>query len=331
MRTNSVVSHRAGGSRCRRQLAWGPLVLLGLTELCIWFVTSVVVLSPLILPGFSLKPPHVEVRKASQLETVLGWLLLLVYQVLFCLASISVLRTVLTPPGDIPSWLRSDGRSDLHSYSNLLQALERKKKDASPRFCRKTLAYKPDRAHYCREAKGCVLQYQHFSLVLNTAVGFYNYKFYLLSLFYGMLSSAWVVAATMPEVLLLAQRTDSHAAQMEQLRKYAHTLFSLESGAEVVELSTLITCVLNFCILLPCALLLTFPLFLVAHGRTAYEWRQVRAGVRSASESLFDYGMVNNFALTLGVYPLLWLLPVRTGIEGNGIFYPEKHSVQHFR
>ena len=56
-----------------------------------------------------------------------------------------------------------------------------------------------------------------------------------------------------------------------------------------------------------------------------------RPGVRSGSESLFDYGMVNNFALTLGVYPLLWLLPVRTGIEGNGIFYPEKHSVQHFR
>ena len=176
-----------------------------------------------------------------------------------------------------------------------------------------------------------MLQYQHFSVVLNTAVGFYNYKFYLLSLFYGTLSSAWVVAATLPEVLLLAQRTDSHAAQMEQLRKYAHTLFSLESGAEVVELSTLITCVLNFCILLPCALLLTFHLFLIAHGRTAYEWRQVRAGVRSGSESLFDYGMVNNFALTLGVYPLLWLLPVRTGIEGNGIFYPEKHSVQHFR
>ena len=147
MRTNSVVSHRAGGSRCRRQLAWGPLVLLGLTELCIWFVTSVVVLSPLVLPGFSLKPPHVEPRKASQLETVLGWLLLLVYQVLFCLASISVLRTVLTPPGDIPSWLRSDGRSDLHSYSNLLQALETKKKDGSPRFCRKTAWKEPPNLH----------------------------------------------------------------------------------------------------------------------------------------------------------------------------------------
>ena len=99
---------------------------------------------------------------------------------------------------------------------------------------------------------------------------------------------------------------------------------ALRGAVQVVELSVLITFVLNVCILLPCALLLCFHLFLVAHGRTAYEWRQVRAGVRSGSESLFDYGMVNNFALTLGVYPLLWLLPVRTGIEGNGIFFPER-------
>ena len=176
-----------------------------------------------------------------------------------------------------------------------------------------------------------MLQYQHFSLLLNTAVGFYNYKFYLLSLFYATLSSAWVVAATMPEVLLLVQRTESHAVLMAQLRRYAHTLFSLDSGAEVVELSTLITCVLAALLLVPCALLLCFHLRRVATGRTAYEARQVRAGLRPRGESLFDYGLVNNCALTLGVYPLLWLLPVRTGIEGNGIFFPEKHHAQHYR
>ena len=117
-----VVAHRAIGPRWQRALAWLPLIMLGLTELCIWFVTSVVVLSPLVVPGFSLKPLHVDVRRPSKLETALGWLLLMVFQLLFCLGAISVLRTVFTPPGDIPSWLRSDGRSDLHSYSNLLQA-----------------------------------------------------------------------------------------------------------------------------------------------------------------------------------------------------------------
>ena len=58
------------------------------------------------------------------------------------------------------------------------QALERKG-DGTPRFCRKTFAYKPDRAHYCREVGSCVLQYQEFSWLLNTAIGFHNYKFYL--------------------------------------------------------------------------------------------------------------------------------------------------------
>ena len=35
-------------------------------------------------------------------------------------------------------------------------------------------------------------------------------------------------------------------------------------------------------------------------------------------------GTLNNFALTLGIYPLLWLMPTRSGIEGNGIFFPEQ-------
>ena len=50
----------------------------------------------------------------------------------------------------------SAGTSDLHSYANLLQAFERKS-DGSPRFCRKTGAYKPDRAHYCHEGARAML------------------------------------------------------------------------------------------------------------------------------------------------------------------------------
>lgn len=70
-------------------------------------------------------------------------------------------------------------------------------------------------------------------------------------------------------------------------------------------------------------LLLALHVRLIALGRTVYEWQQVRAGRRPESRSLFDYGTLNNFALTLGIYPLMWVLPTRVGIEGNGIFYPD--------
>ena len=67
---------------------------------------------------------------------------------------------------------------------------------------------------------------------------------------------------------------------------------------------------------------------LIGHGRTYYEWMAIRAGRRPYNR-LFDYGAVNNLTLTFGVYPLLWLLPVRTGLEGNGIFFPELERALH--
>lgn len=78
--------------------------------------------------------------------------------------------------------------------------------------------------------------------------------------------------------------------------------------------------------LLPCAATLGLHLALIARGRTYHEWRKLRrARARVApTRSLFDYGVLNNFGLTLGVYPMLWLLPTRSGLEGNGIFYPEQ-------
>ena len=124
-------------------MRWIPLATFILTQTCIWFVTTFVVLCPLVAPGLFVMRPQATNFAPSKQERALGWLLLLVYQILLLLAATSVARTVLTRPGmlsppasevatqceaesavpgEIPSWLRSDGRSDLHSYSNLLQA-----------------------------------------------------------------------------------------------------------------------------------------------------------------------------------------------------------------
>lgn len=173
--------------------SWVPLVLLFGVAMGLWFVTTFVVLIPLLI--------HDATHESSTgLAQAVAVLMVVIFQLLFVLFLVASARAALTAPGDIPSWLRSDGKSDLHSYSNLLQAVERKR-DGSPRFCRKTGAYKPDRAHYCPEVGRCVLQFQAFSTPLNSAVGFYNYKFYLLSVFYGTLCAAWVVASTLPEVI----------------------------------------------------------------------------------------------------------------------------------
>ena len=96
---------------------------------------------------------------------------------------------------------------------------------------------------------------------------------------------------------------------------------------QAVDISIVVTFVLNAAIGLPCAALLCLHIYLVGRGFTLYEWRGVRRGTRRP-RPLFDYGILNNFALTLGVHPHLWLLPTSYGIEGNGIFFPER---QHTR
>ena len=376
----------AAPPRPQSVVSWSGLLLLALLSLTLWFVTTFVVLLPLLLanPAAQNQRASAEHRRRPEglagedgLSRVVATLMLLVFQLFFALYALSAARTVLTAPGDIPSWLLSDGTSDLHSYSNLLQAVERKR-DSAPRFCRKTGAYKPDRAHYCSQVRRCVLQFQTFSAPLNSAIGFYNYKFYLLASFYGALCAAWVVATTLPEVIGSGSRQWA-APQWAQVAgaplrhddlSTGSLLFSqLQAVGQfvsrgdvpsqwVVDVTILLTLVLAALALLPTAYTLCLHLRLIAIGRTYHEWRLLRSGKRrQGSRSLFDYGAqtrprllgrpwlarprltrpraarrpspnlagtLNNFALTLGIYPLLWLMPTRSGIEGNGIFFPEQ-------
>ena len=158
-----------------------------------------------------------------------------------------------------------------------------------------------------------------------------NYKFFLLSLFYGALCSAWVIASTLPEVIAAWPPFSSVAASSDApaLQHAAAVLDAVSAGVHsqaAVDAAVLVTLVCAVLALVPCALALGVHLWLVAQGRTFYEWRLARSG-RRAGKSLFDYGALNNFSLTLGIYPLLWLLPTRSGIEGNGIFWPEQERI----
>ena len=144
-----------------------------------------------------------------------------------------------------------------------------------------------------------------------------------LSLLYGALIAVWVALATAPELALILRRLSSSQILAMQLSRYVQALSGMDSGAEMVDLSIGVTFAFSVAIGLPCFVLLCLHLHLISRGLTLYEWQGVRRGTRRPT-SLFDYGVLNNFALALGVRPHLWLLPTSYGIEGNGIFFPEK-------
>ncbi|KAG5494985.1 hypothetical protein JKF63_02037 [Porcisia hertigi] len=60
-------------------------------------------------------------------------------------------------------------------------------------YCPMCAIYKPPRTHHCSHCSFCVLKYDHHCPWLGQCVGFFNYKNYLLVLFYTWLLTAWVL------------------------------------------------------------------------------------------------------------------------------------------
>ena len=129
-----------------------------------------------------------------------------------------------------------------------------------------------------------------------------------------------------------ATRSYTSSSDMNNLltiqAKHDHAPSRLLVTQPEVDAVVLFSLLLAAALLVPCLYELCVHVWLIARGRTLYEWRQIRRGRRPNAKSLFDYGVLNNFALTLGIYPLAWVWPARQGIVGNGIFYAEQ---EHFR
>ncbi|XP_061642879.1 palmitoyltransferase ZDHHC15B isoform X2 [Phyllopteryx taeniolatus] len=62
------------------------------------------------------------------------------------------------------------------------------------RFCDRCQVLKPDRCHHCSVCETCVLKMDHHCPWVNNCVGFSNYKFFLLFLFYSMLYCIYIAA-----------------------------------------------------------------------------------------------------------------------------------------
>jgi len=95
------------------------------------------------------------------------------------------------------------GRKENVDLVKSLPVVERKKKDAQYRYCVACSIYKPDRAHHCRQCARCVLRMDHHCPWIANCVGFYNYKFFLLFLFYAILSSVYILVAMFPRLMFV--------------------------------------------------------------------------------------------------------------------------------
>merc|ERR1719161_1666194 len=103
--------------------------------------------------------------------------------------------SIMVHPGEIPN---DDAQwdymgEDAAAFSRAPLSLQEMKKSGNRRHCKWCGKYKPDRCHHCRVCQTCILKMDHHCPWIYNCVGFYNYKYFFLLLFYTVLALHLIV------------------------------------------------------------------------------------------------------------------------------------------
>ncbi|KAG5859835.1 DHHC palmitoyltransferase [Encephalitozoon hellem] len=78
------------------------------------------------------------------------------------------------------------------------------------KLCSKCKTYKPPRAHHCGTCKRCYLRYDHHCALLNTCIGFHNYKFFYQFMVVNLISVIFFIMTISIYMILHTPRTKIH-------------------------------------------------------------------------------------------------------------------------
>eukprot|EP00371_Babesia_bovis_P000281 XP_001608928.1 DHHC zinc finger domain containing protein [Babesia bovis T2Bo] len=99
----------------------------------------------------------------------------------------SFITTAITDPGYIP------GKYKWKADNTAIYNCKERNENGELRYCEYEDCYKPDRAHYCRQLGRNVLKMDHYCHWMANCIGFYNYKFFFLTLFYTNVGSFYIL------------------------------------------------------------------------------------------------------------------------------------------
>jgi len=89
--------------------------------------------------------------------------------------------SVFSQPGKVPTMWGYNRQAD----PNVVQR----------KYCMMDSAFKPERTHHCSACNTCVLNMDHHCLWINNCVGFYNRKYFLLTLMYAVIMTGFVLTS----------------------------------------------------------------------------------------------------------------------------------------
>ncbi|CAE7820258.1 ZDHHC2, partial [Symbiodinium microadriaticum] len=257
-----------------------------------------------ISPLLSHTAAHLQMPDAAAAGEIRGLIQLSLFVPVTALLLICYVRSILTHPGEIPDDPKWEymPRDKLVALAPL--SLQETKKSGERRHCKWCGKYKPDRCHHCRVCRTCILKMDHHCPWIYNCVGCFNYKFFILLLFYSALDCHLILWSMSESVLRCVNIEDTPFKEM----------FMILFGE---------------CLALILALLVTaflaMHLWLISKGLTTIEFcekslpKDGQPAERSLT-SVYDLGLYGNFCTVLGSSVSIWLLPIGMP-DGDGITF----------
>jgi len=206
-------------------------------------------------------------------------------------------RCVLVHPGEVPDikgWLY-DPKGGVDPNAPVQET----KKDGQRRHCKWCSKYKPDRCHHCRVCRSCILKMDHHCPWIYNCVGYHNYKYFFLLLFYVMLDVHLIFWSMIESMIRYVQVETTFAVMF-------FTLFGLTLAFFLLSLVTAF---------------FGFHCWLCSKGMTTIEFCEKKSRADGDGEqSIYNLGVIGNIQATLGEEVLLWFVPFG-GPPGDGLFF----------
>lgn len=194
---------------------------------------------------------------------------------------------------------------------------------AKIKLCSRCKTYKPPRAHHCSTCKRCYLRYDHHCTLLDTCIGFHNYKFFYQFMVLNLISTGFFLLTIF--IRMLAYEPESTSIRVNYIISMA--LFCVEL-------------VLNLSLLIFHTWLISMNETTIEHyvlndyisGDHSFNHVFQEGPMTTFADSTdrtvlnpYNLGLKQNWRQIFGSYPPDWVKPTYSTL-GDGISFPKNYD-----